>query len=266
MLDKGRWVYPLLLGIIDDHSRLCCHAQWYLAEGAEELCHGLCQAFQKRALPRALMSDNGSAMLAAETNGGLGTAGYRARKNAALCALPKRQTGGFWNGIEGRLLPMLEGVADLTLDQLNEATLAWIEMEYNRSVHSELGEAPLQRYLHHRDVGRPCPPVPNLKWPSPPKRVAPSAAPTAPSALKGIRFEVPSRYHHFQQLSVRAASWDLSQVHLADPKTGAILCRLFPLDKRKNAKASVPLKALHWISPRRPCRRRPPAWRRSCKS
>src|SRR5207249_7516511 len=67
LLDKGRWVYPLLLGIIDDHSRLCCHAQWYLAEGAEELCHGLCQALQKRALPRALMSDNGSAMLAAET-------------------------------------------------------------------------------------------------------------------------------------------------------------------------------------------------------
>ena len=35
--NKCRWVYPLLLGIIDDHSRLCCHAQWYLAEGAEEL-------------------------------------------------------------------------------------------------------------------------------------------------------------------------------------------------------------------------------------
>jgi putative transposase len=49
LLDKGRWVYPLLLGIMDDHSRLCCHAQWYLAEGAEELCHGLCQALQKRA-------------------------------------------------------------------------------------------------------------------------------------------------------------------------------------------------------------------------
>ena len=83
--------------------------------------------------------------------------------------------------------------------------------------------------------GDPVHPVPNLKWPSRPKRVAPSAAPTAPSALKGIRFEIPSRYHHFQRLSVRAASWDLSQVHLADPKTGAILCRLFPLDKRKNA-------------------------------
>jgi len=31
------------------------------------------------------------------------------------------------------------------------------------------------------------------------------------------------------------ASWDLSQVHLADPNTGTILCRLFPQDKHKNA-------------------------------
>jgi putative transposase len=39
----------------------------------------------------------------------------------------------------------------------------------------------------------------------------------------------------FQRLSVRAAFWDLSLVHLADPKTGANLCRLFLLNKRKNA-------------------------------
>jgi hypothetical protein len=55
--DNGQWAYPLLLGVLDDHSRLCCHAQWYLSEGAEELCHGLSQAFQKRGLPRALMSE-----------------------------------------------------------------------------------------------------------------------------------------------------------------------------------------------------------------
>ena len=41
-----------LLGIIDDHSRLLCHLQWYLDETAESLTHGLCQAFMKRGLPR----------------------------------------------------------------------------------------------------------------------------------------------------------------------------------------------------------------------
>lgn len=71
LLPNGQWIYPLLLAISDDRSRLCCHAQWYLSETAEDLCHGLAQAFQKRALPRALLTDNGSAMIAAETTQGL---------------------------------------------------------------------------------------------------------------------------------------------------------------------------------------------------
>jgi hypothetical protein len=141
----------------------------------------------------------------------------------------------FWNGVEGRLLPMLEGVADLTLAQLNEATLAWIEIEYNRTVHSELGQAPLQRYLHHRDIGRPCPSSAELKIAFTAEVGRTQRRSDGTISLKGIRFEIPSRYNHFQRLSVRAAFWDLSQVHLADPKTGAILCRLFPLDKHKNA-------------------------------
>jgi putative transposase len=130
---------------------------------------------------------------------------------------------------------MLEGVTDLTLAQLNEATLAWIEIEYNRTVHSELGQAPLQRYLHHRDIGRPCPSSADLKIAFTAEEGRTQRRSDGTISLKGIRFEIPSRYNHFQRLSVRAASWDLSHVHLADPKTGAILCRLFPLDKHKNA-------------------------------
>jgi len=34
---------------------------------------------------------------------------------------------------------------------------------------------------------------------------------------------------------VRFAAWDLSWVYLSDPKSGAILCRLYPQDKKKNA-------------------------------
>ena len=31
----GRWETPVLLGVLDDHSRLACHVQWYLEESAE---------------------------------------------------------------------------------------------------------------------------------------------------------------------------------------------------------------------------------------
>ncbi|MBU0754329.1 MAG: DDE-type integrase/transposase/recombinase [Planctomycetes bacterium] len=68
---EGAWVTAHLLGILDDKSRLCCHLQWYLAETTETLVHGLCQAIQKRGLPRSLMTDRGSAMTAAETKRGL---------------------------------------------------------------------------------------------------------------------------------------------------------------------------------------------------
>ena len=68
---SGEWKTSILLGFLDDHSRLGCHLQWYLAETAEVFVHGLCQAFMKRGLPRALMSDNGSAMTAGEVEEGL---------------------------------------------------------------------------------------------------------------------------------------------------------------------------------------------------
>jgi putative transposase len=67
----GQWLHPIALGILDDHSRLCCHIQWYLSETAEDLVHGLSQAIQKRGLPRALLTDNGPAMVAEEVTEGL---------------------------------------------------------------------------------------------------------------------------------------------------------------------------------------------------
>ena len=48
----GRWHRPMALAICDDCSRLCCHLQFYLAETAECLVHGLTQAFMKRGLPQ----------------------------------------------------------------------------------------------------------------------------------------------------------------------------------------------------------------------
>jgi len=65
-----------LLGVLDDRSRLACHVQWYLRdENAEDLVHGLSQAIQKRGLPRALLTDNGSAETAAEVEQGLARLG-----------------------------------------------------------------------------------------------------------------------------------------------------------------------------------------------
>jgi transposase InsO family protein len=231
----GRWVYPLLLGVLDDRSRLCCHAQWYLREGAEELCHGLSQALLKRALPRALLSDNGSAMLAAETVQGLARLGIHHETTLPFSPYQNGKQENFWGQIEGRLLPMLEGVAALTLAQLNDATQAWVEMEYHRTRHRELGTTPLACYLAHKDVGRPAPGATQLALAFTAEVRRTQRRSDGTVSVGGVRFELPSRYGHWTALSVRRAAWDLSQVHLCDPKSGVVLCRLYPLDKQKNA-------------------------------
>jgi transposase InsO family protein len=235
LLPSGQWSVPLLLGILDDHSRLCCHAQWYRAEGAEELCHGLSQAFQKRGLPRSLLEDNGSAMIAAETEQGLARLSIVAEHTLPFSPYQNGKQESFWGQIEGRLLPMLEGIADLSPDQLNEATLAWVEMEYNRKMHSETNQTPLQRYLQDKDVGRPCPDTEQLRLAFTAEVTRTQRRSDGSFSLEGVRFEVPSRYGHLHKLTVRYASWDRSFVHLADPTTGVILCRLYPQDKIKNA-------------------------------
>jgi len=235
LLPTGQWFYPILLGTLDDHSRLCCHAQWYLAEGAEELCHGLSQGFQKRQLPRSILWDNGSAMIAAETEQGLTRLSILFENTLPFSPYQNGKQEAFWGQIEGRLLPMLEGVADLTLQQLNDATQAWVEMEYNRKVHSEIGQTPLHRYLNDKDVSRPSPSSQELQLAFTAEVTRTQRRSDGTISLEGVRFEIPSRYGHLEKLSVRFASWDLSAVYLSDAKTGAILCRLYPQDKKKNA-------------------------------
>jgi transposase InsO family protein len=237
LLDDGTWAHPILLGTLDDKSRLCCHAQWYLSEGAEEFCHGLGQALQKRSLPRALMSDNGSAMLSTETEQGLARLGIVHETTLPYSPYQNGKQESFWGNIEGRLLPMLEGVADLRLGGLNEATQAWVEMEYNRKLHRELGQSPAQCFGAGKDVGRPCPASEQIALAFTAELRRQQRRSDGTISLHGVRLEIPSRYRHFEWVSVRVAAWDLSRVHLSDPATGTLLCRLYPLDKQKNADA-----------------------------
>ena len=133
LTSRGQWQRPLALGILDDHSRLCCHLQWYLSETAEDLVHGLSQAIQKRGLPRALLTDNGAAMIADEVTEGLLRLGIVHEKTLPYSPYQNGKQECFWATLEGRLMEMLGGVAELSLEFLNEATQAWVEIEYNRA-------------------------------------------------------------------------------------------------------------------------------------
>ncbi|MGA7538748.1 MAG: IS481 family transposase [Steroidobacteraceae bacterium] len=232
---RGQWVTPVLFGAIDDRSRLVCHLQWYLVENAQNVVHGLTQALLKRGLPRSALSDNGAANLAAEVAEGLARLGILHETTLAYSPYQNGKCEVIWGRVEGRLMAMLEGVADLTLERLNEATQAWAEYEYNRSAHSETGETPLERFLAGPDVLRRSPDSAALRLAFTRTEQRTQRVSDGTIVIDARRFEVPSRYRHLRDLTVRYASWDLSQVHLIDERSGRILCRLYPQDKQRNA-------------------------------
>ena len=234
---RGEYIKPLLVGFIDDRSRFLCHAQWYTSEGTEELVHGLCQALQKVGLPRSLMSDRGSAMISGEFTAGLHRLGILHLPTLPYSPHVNGKQENLWGRVEGRLLAMLEGEPNLSLDQLNVATQAWVTQEYHRTVHSELGATPLERYLAGPNVGRECPGSDALRAAFRIEVKRKQRRSDGTVSLDGQRFEIPSRFRHLSEVHLRYARWDLSRVDLVDPRSGAILSPVRPLDKAANADA-----------------------------
>jgi hypothetical protein len=239
LLGSGRWKYPVCLCVMDDHSRLCCHVQWYLDEDAETFAHGLGQAFQKRGLPAAFMTDRGGPMAAAEIQDALvRRLGIPHEPTLPYSPFQNGKQESLWGQLEGRLMAMIEGVPDLSLAMLNEATQAWVEMEYNRAVHSELGCAPADRYLNSKDVGRPCPSSDELRLCFMQEETRALRRSDGTVKLQNVRFEIPSAYRTLIRPRLRWARWDLGHVYLVDPPTGKTLARLYPQDKLRNADGS----------------------------
>lgn len=231
----GCWHTPVAFAILDDCSRLCCHMQWYLTENAENVVHGLKQAVAKRGLPRSAVHDNGSAMLAHETTNGLRDNNVISRPTLPYSPYQNGKQECFWGQVEGRLLAMLESVELLTLDFLNRATQAWVEMEYNRSPHDELGTSPLERALRGPSVARPAPTAEHLHRTFTAEVTRTQRRSDGTISIDGVRFEIPARLRTLRRVCVRYRSWDRSMAWVIDPQTRALLARIRPQDKASNA-------------------------------
>ncbi len=122
----------------------------------------------------------------------------------------------------------------MTLRTLNDATAAWVEMEYNRSVHSETKQKPIDRFLKGKNVGRICPDLETLKDGFTCKITRIQRQTDGTIQVEGKRFEIPSRYRHMEKIWVRYARWDLSHVFIVNDQ-GKKLTAIYPVDLVKNA-------------------------------
>ena len=232
---SGEWRTPILLSFIDDHSRLGCHLQWYLGETAEIFVHGITQGFMKRGLPRSILTDNGSAMMAGEVQEGLLKLGVLARQTLVRSPYQNGKQEVLFAQVEGRLMAMLETVETLTLQDLNDATVTWVEREYHRRVHRETGVTPLRRVTESEDASRPCPGSDELRAAFRIKVRRKVRRSDGTVTVEKVRYQLPPPWRHLREVDLRIARWDLSGIDMVDDRTGDRICTLRPVDKSRNA-------------------------------
>ena len=97
----------------------------------------------------------------------------------------------------------LEGVTELTLEQLNRAPSVFVELEYNRRFYSELRCAPVERFLKDKNVLRSSPTIDELRCSFRMKASRKQRRSDGTLTVEGVRFELPSRSRHLDKV-VRA--------------------------------------------------------------
>jgi hypothetical protein len=181
------------------------------------------------------MSDNGSAMTSSEFTQGLGRIGILHETTLPYSPYQNAKQEAFWGTLEGRMMAMLERKKDLSLEELNAITQAWVEIEYNRAIHSETKQSPVDRFLHHKSVLRTAPDTDVLTLSFRRDESRGQRRSDGTISILGKRFEIPSAFRSLPRMFIRYAEWDLRQVHLIDSRTHAMLAPLYPLDRKKNA-------------------------------
>ncbi len=107
-------------------------------------------------------------------------------------------------------------------------------------MHRETGRSPLERFAQAPDVLRTSPTSNALRDAFRLESKRRQRKSDGTISVEGVRFEVPARFRHFQDVSVRYARWDLGRVDLVDPRNGTVLAPLYPLDRTANADARRP--------------------------
>ncbi|TVQ28145.1 MAG: IS481 family transposase [Spirochaetaceae bacterium] len=144
-----------LFAVLDDHSRLITHAQFYTSESIDSFRDCIIQALEKRGLPRRLYTDNGSAFRTHLLRYACARLGIALLHSRPGIPEGRGKIERFFRTVRSQLLPLLTEAK--SLEELNAGLTRWLEQDYQVRVHSSTHQAPLERYLEHLHAIRPAP-------------------------------------------------------------------------------------------------------------
>jgi putative transposase len=140
---RRAWLYAFL----DDHSRLLLHGRFSFRGELPALELVFRRALQRWGTPRRVYYDNGQVYRSKHMRHIVATLGL----HSPIFTQKKRPEGhgkieALNRLIRSAFIAELKSSRITTLDALNEAFIAWADVEYNHRQHGETGELPLDRW------------------------------------------------------------------------------------------------------------------------
>jgi len=149
--DRGRWTkkQTFLVAIIDDHSRLLCHGEFFFKQDVLAYLSCLKTALQKRGIPEKLYCDNGQVFLSVQVKRIMAELGTIVLHTQIRDCAAKGKIERFFLTVRNSFLdPLLALDAPKTLEELNRKFWKWSEEEYNLKRHSTIETSPVERWMN----------------------------------------------------------------------------------------------------------------------
>lgn len=151
---KGVNKKTYLCAIMDDHSRLIIHAEFYESEALESLKDCLKKAVSRRGLPQKLYVDNGSCYKAIHLEQVAALLGIALKHSRPYIPQGRGKIERWFRNVRDNFLAHYDVVKPLA--ELNELLNSFVE-DYNNKIHSSTAETPYHRYGKNLECVRPAP-------------------------------------------------------------------------------------------------------------
>jgi transposase InsO family protein len=151
---EGKNKKAYLIAIIDDHSRLVPHAQFYLSERLDSYLDCLRTALLRRGLPRKLYVDNGPAFRSRHLEYVTASLGIALIHSRPYQPEGKGKIERFFRTVRARFLA---GLNAPTLADLNETFERWLTQDYHQRKHGSTGQSPFKRFTSRMECLRSAP-------------------------------------------------------------------------------------------------------------
>jgi putative transposase len=140
-----------LFAFIDDHSRALVGYRWGHSEDTVRLEAALRAGLAARGIPTVVYLDNGSAMVSGQLRRALAVLGVTLTHSKPGQPAGRGKIERVFRTVRDQFLVELGdpgALAKITdLARLNELFTAWVETVYHPRIHSETGQAPIERFL-----------------------------------------------------------------------------------------------------------------------